>query len=307
MSRRRLTRPPAKPELLLTRDGRAVPEVNTHQGLLKFLYQAPLGRLLLRGLIQPRVSAWYGRYLQSQHSKRRIAPFVARYQVSLADATQQEFASFDAFFTRRLKAAARPVDPNPKHLVAPCDGRLSVVPIEAATIFMVKGQPYPLNRLVQGAASLDDFAGGVAVMIRLAETDYHHYAWIDSGTVTASRAVPGVLHTIRPIALAQRPVFIENQRVWTDLATTHFGRVIQMEVGALTVGTIHNQPGPPVRGAEKGYFSYGGSTVILLFTPGRLQLDADLWARRNRFETLIRRGERIGQAIDILKGHPHHD
>jgi phosphatidylserine decarboxylase len=82
------------------------------------------------------------------------------------------------------------------------------------------------------------------------------------------------------------------------LDSSGFGRVAMVDVGALCVGTIVQtyQPGPVARGAEKGYFRFGGSTVILLFQPGAVTLDADLIAHsRAGLETLVQMGSRIGR------------
>ena len=75
-----------------------------------------------------------------------------------------------------------------------------------------------------------------------------------------------------------------------------------MEVGALLVGRILNheeQAGAAFEKLqEKGYFAYGGSTVILLLEPGRVQLDEDILNYSAQgIESKVRTGERIGQAL----------
>jgi phosphatidylserine decarboxylase len=87
----------------------------------------------------------------------------------------------------------------------------------------------------------------------------------------------------------------------TLLQSRSFGTLAMVEVGALTVGTIVQtyRPGPVLRGAEKGLFRYGGSTVVLLVEAGRVEIDPDLlaWSAVDRpapIETLVRMGTSIG-------------
>ena len=63
-------------------------------------------------------------------------------------------------------------------------------------------------------------------------------------------------------------MFTENKRDVVVLETSNFGRAVEVEVGALVVGQIcqvHRSPACFDRGDEKGYFSFGGSTIVLLF------------------------------------------
>ena len=110
---------------------------------------------------------------------------------------------------------------------------------------------------------------------------------------------PDKLHTVNPIANDYYPIYKENSREYTTLHTQAFGDVIVMEVGALMVGKIVNHHGACTvrRGEEKGYFQFGGSTVILLLKAGAAQLDQDILDNsREGVETVVRMGEKIGQA-----------
>ena len=120
------------------------------------------------------------------------------------------------------------------------------------------------------------------------------------GTVGPSVRIPGALHTVNPIANDHIPIYKENAREYCTLETREFGEITVMEVGALLVGKIVNHPaGPQVkRGEEKGFFRFGGSTVILLFKAGSLQPDADLLTNsRDGFETVVKYGEKIGTSL----------
>ena len=128
---------------------------------------------------------------------------------------------------------------------------------------------------------------------------YHRYCYVDSGAKSRNRRIPGVLHTVRPVALASRPVFTENSREYTLIRTDQLGTIVQMEVGAMLVGRIvnHEGKGTAVRGSEKGFFQYGGSTIILLTEPGKVQIDpAILKNSSTGNETPVKLGEVIGHA-----------
>jgi phosphatidylserine decarboxylase len=106
------------------------------------------------------------------------------------------------------------------------------------------------------------------------------------------------LHSVNPIALKQRSkIFITNERHVSILETKHFGKLAYIEVGALCVGKIvqtHKESEPFSKGDEKGYFLFGGSTVILIGQAGRWNLDEDLLLKtRQNQETLVRLGEPI--------------
>ena len=120
------------------------------------------------------------------------------------------------------------------------------------------------------------------------------------GVIVSRRFLPGELHTVRPIALAALPVFTRNCREYTVMDTKNFGRLAQIEVGAMLVGRVENYKGAGVtfrRGEEKGFFEYGGSTVLLLLGAGAAQIREDiLRASKDGRETPVRLGERIGIA-----------
>ena len=96
-------------------------------------------------------------------------------------------------------------------------------------------------------------------------------------------------------------ILAENKRVITHLRTHPFGTILAVEVGATNVGTIHQTYEPEkhyAKGDEKGYFSFGGSCIILIFEPGRIQFDPDLLENtRAGLETYAHMGESLGRAL----------
>ena len=104
--------------------------------------------------------------------------------------------------------------------------------------------------------------------------------------------IPGVYHTVRPVALEALPVFLENTREYCLLRTRHFKTIVQMEVGAMLVGRICNPPSARQvrRGQEKGFFQYGGSTIILLVQKDQVHMSGVYRAAR---EVPVHMGQEI--------------
>ena len=186
----------------------------------------------------------------------------------------------------------------PHELPAIADSKLSALPIDRNSRFTVKGVEYTLPELLEDETLAKRYEGGLCLIFRLAPDDYHRYAFPDRGTAEDTREIPGVLHTVNPIAGSMR-VYRRNSRHYTVLHTEHFGEMIQMEVGALLVGKICNHGHRSFRKLEeKGYFAYGGSTVILLCRKDRVKIDGDILDYSAKgIETKVRLGERIGEAL----------
>lgn len=265
--------------------------------LLRFLYQNPVGRGVLRLLTHPALSKVAGRFLDSKGSKVLIRPYIRHYQMDLSPYERADYPSFNAFFTRKIRPECRPFVREDDALASPCDGKLSVYPVSAGTVFPVKGSSYTVGQLLRDEELAAQFYGGYCFVFRLTVDDYHRYCYFDSGQKGDNIAIPGRLHTVRPIALERNQVFCENSREYTVIESDHFGRAVQMEVGALMVGRICNyhQAKRVRRGEEKGRFEFGGSTVILLLQEERVRpAQALLDATANGWETEVRCGEQIG-------------
>lgn len=271
---------------------------------LRFLYHTPLGRLLLKPLCARPLSRLCGRFLDSLLSKPLIAPFVRKNGIRLEDFFSDNFRCFNDCFSRRICPELRPVDPSPDALVAPCDGLLSVYPIQKDTVIPAKQSLYTISDLLGGDPAVARFEGGTCLVFRLCVNHYHRYCYPDGGRPLRSAFIPGELHTVRPIALEQLPVFVRNCREYALLQTDHLGTVAQIEVGAMLVGKIANHPAPErfERGDEKGMFLYGGSTVILLIEPGRIHIPEEIFAlSAEEREIPVCMGERIADLADAVE------
>ena len=263
---------------------------------LRFLYKTALGRMLLKPLCSRSVSSVCGRFLDSKASKPLIRSFVRKYDIDLTD-YYSGFNSFNEFFTRKIQANKRPIDRDPSALISPCDGLLSAYRITGDTVIPVKQSKYTISSLLVGDPIAKRYNNGICLVFRLCVDNYHRYCYIDSGTKGENVFLSGKLHTVRPIALEKYPVFSQNCREYTVIETENFGTVVQMEVGAMLVGRIknHHGKGKVTRGAEKGMFLYGGSTVIVLLEDGAACLPEEIFKMtENGVEKPVKMGEKIG-------------
>ena len=272
---------------------------------LQFLYETAPGRCLLKPLVSRPVSQLCGRALETRASKALIPLFIRKAGIQTEECDLSEIRCFNDFFCRPLLPGKRELALDPETLMAPCDGLLTAVPIREGLVLPVKQSRYSLARLLGDRALAAEFEGGTALVFRLCVNHYHRYCYFDSGNKSANRFLPGVFHTVRPVALAQTPVFAENCREYTVLETASFGKAVQMEVGAMLVGKIvndHPGPGEVHRGREKGHFAYGGSTIIVLLRKDAAVLRRDL-LRASVFgaETPVRMGEAIGTRNKLRK------
>ena len=265
--------------------------------LLDLLYHTSPGRLILRVLTRPGLSRLSGVLLDTRFSTALIPFFVRHARIRTQDYQLDNIRSFNDFFCRRIRDGLRPVETDPDRLIAPCDGLLRVWPIRDGLVLPVKESRYTVASLLRSESLAAHYEGGLCLVFRLCVDHYHRYCYAESGKKSRDYRIHGVLHTVQPVALAAGPVFAENSRVFTLIRTASFGTLLQMEVGAMLVGRITNlQPDSAdvTRGDEKGFFEYGGSTIIVLVEPDRIRMDERfLQASRDGIEIPVRMGEAI--------------
>ena len=268
---------------------------------LTFLYKTIPGRVLLKLLTTRVISKLSGLFLDSRLSAFLIKGFVKKNNIVLDDYQTEGIKSFNQFFRRKIKDGLRPFDMDENHLCAPCDGLLSVWNIQKDTVLPVKQSAYTVERLLRDSKLAAEFEDGLCLVFRLCVNHYHRYSYAVSGKKSANVFIPGVLHTVRPIALETFPVFAENCREYTVIENPVFGKIIQMEVGAMLVGRIVNLEEDCIaeRGKEKGFFEYGGSTIILLLKKDSAKISDTIIANSsNGLETPVKMGEQIGEKIN---------
>lgn len=268
---------------------------------LQILYGSPAGRFLSRQVFSRRLpSSAYGWLQRRPSSRSKIPEFVRSLGIDASEAEKplDQYKSLDDFFVRRLKPEARPIDTCPMHFVSPADGRVLVYSCMEGQWLKVKGRKVSLAEIVGDEGRARAYRGGSAIVVRLAPADYHRFHFPDEGTASPSVPIAGRLHSVHPIALESGAPSLRNKRVISTLESRNFGRLTMVEVGALCVGTILQtySPGFVRRGQEKGYFRFGGSTVLVFVEEGRLSLDEDLIsASKEGMETQVRMGTRLGR------------
>lgn len=266
---------------------------------LLFLYENAFGRIILKALIRPFSSKIAGTVLDAKISKIFIRRFVRNNAVDLTQAQDADFASFNDFFTRKLIDGARVVDMSEKAFVSPCDCLLSAYRVARNSVFDVKGVSYALDELFENQTISGEYEGGLALIFRLRPKDYHRYIYIDDGTKGKNIRIDGIFHTVNPIAHSRYKVYRTNTREYTIMKTENFGLIAQMEIGAMLVGRIvnHHDAYEFHKGEEKGYFEFGGSTIVILVKKDVLKLNPRFMIDSGK-ETEVHLGEKIGLKQD---------
>ncbi|MCK5804532.1 MAG: phosphatidylserine decarboxylase [Lentisphaeria bacterium] len=293
------------PRIYDRRTGEIVVEKVLGDGLMRLAYR-PIMRpisewLLFRNYL---ISRLLGAYADSRLSRGRIEGTIASLGLDVSEFRDpvDSFHCFNDFFIRHLRPEARPFDASPEVFCSPAECRLMLYPaLDGGTCVPVKGVSFTVEALLgeKGRSEAARFDGGALVVFRLCPIDYHRYHFPADGCVAESWEIDGRLHSVNSMVLSLGiPVFDRNRRVVTLLDFERFGRVAFVEVGAFGVaGIVNTHEGEPFRKMdEKGYFKFGGSTLVLLFEPGRVQFDDDLIAHSGEgFETLVHVGETLGR------------
>ena len=220
------------------------------------------------------------------------------------------YPSLQAFFTRPLRDGARPIDPAPDAVVAPCDGAWGAGGrVHQRELLQVKGRPYSLGALLGSDALAAGFEGGAFATLYLAPRDYHRFHMPCDARVVAATHLPGSLWPVNRIGVEGVPgLFAENQRIVARFELASGAALAIVAVGATLVGRVRlafddlcTGPGearsarvydPPglalAKGQEWGRFEFG-SSLVLVAAPGALELEIPAPG------TPLRLGRRIGR------------
>lgn len=269
-------------------------------GWVSTLLGRPLCFLASRYALFSRLVGWW----QNRNwTARHIAPFVAAHEVDVSEFQEpvERFRSFNDFFIRKLKPSSRPLAEGEKVAICPADGRYLAFQEFAKEDWVdVKGRRLDLTTLLQDPLLARRYEKGSLIVARLCPSDYHRFHFPVTCQVAYSRLIKGSLYSVNPIAIYRRmAILAENKRLVTLLQSEAFGDVLMIEVGATSVGSIHQTysqgPQPLLKGAEKGYFSFGGSCILLLFLPGAIRVEEDLLeATKSGLETRCLMGQPLG-------------
>ncbi|KAI9751377.1 MAG: hypothetical protein M4579_006100 [Chaenotheca gracillima] len=275
--------------------------------LYKGLKSRDMEKKRIRKLLKS-LSVKQGTKYDDPASAREIGSFINFHQLDMSEVLlpQNEFKTFNQFFYRALKPTARPCSApdNPKIIVSPADCRSVVFnTIDDATSIWVKGREFSVARLL-GKAYPEDakrYVNGALGIYRLAPQDYHRFHIPVDGVMDTPKTISGEYYTVNPMAIRSAlDVYGENVRVVVPIDSVAHGRVMVICVGAMMVGStvITAKAGQKVTRAEElGYFKFGGSTILLLFEPGRMKFDQDLVDNsKSALETLVRVGMSVGHS-----------
>lgn len=297
--------------------GKKEQEIVYGEKALNFLYGkglSPLAHLLAR---IPFFSAFFGYLKRRPASVKQIAPFIKTFKMDPSEFLDDpsSFTSFNDFFIRKLKPSARPIAPGKNVAVIPADGRYWFYPrYDQADDIIVKGERFDLATLLDDATLASQYAQGAMVIARLCPTDYHRFHFPCDCIPGKTRLINGWLYSVNPLAIKKDiEIFTQNKRTLCELQTEQFGKVLFLEIGATCVGAIHQTYTPNKfypKGAEKGYFSFGASSLILLFPPNSIQFDQDLLnATHQHLEIKCLMGQPMGKAVGfcglVRRMRPH--
>ena len=270
---------------------------------IKWAYQTISGKILSGFLFgNAMLSKLLGKYFDSPLSRKKIPDVILDLGINPEEFAQpqESYKTFNEFFTRKLKTEARPFDSDENTFLSPCDGRILVYDnITENSLVHVKGVDDTLRNLFQ--RDIHAFKAGKAAVVRLCPADYHRYHFPCDGKIIDQVDLKGKYHSVNPIALnAQKGIFCKNKRSYALINTEKFGRIAYMEVGAFGVAGIHQTytRTEVKRMQEKGYFDFGGSTIVLVFQKNTIQFDSDLIENSIRkIETLVKAGETIAHSF----------
>jgi phosphatidylserine decarboxylase len=240
--------------------------------------------------------------------------FAKRYRVDLDEAEHpiEGYPTFGDFFARALKPGLRPIAEGEKVVVSPVDGAVSQVgTIEKGSCVQAKGINFSVEKLLGDGAEAERYLhGGSFVTLYLSPRDYHRIHTPLAGRILGFRYLPGEFWPVNQASVrSKEALFCLNERLVTYLETAA-GKCAVVKVGATCVSRIrasydsvvthdngaaraHTYPLPrPIgKGDELGRFEMG-STVILLFEPGRVRWDG--WLAP---ESVVRMGQKIGEVL----------
>lgn len=285
--------------MIKDREGNVVSADEKQEGFLSFLYNNGFGKLLLKLLCRPFISNIGKLYMESSLSKGRIQKLIKQHNIDMNDYEQRDFPSFNEFFIRKICDGKRVIDFSDNSIISPADSKLTVYDINEDSSYTIKGCNYSIKNLLMDDSLAEEFLGGKCFVYRLTVDNYHRYCYPDNGRELSHKFISGDLHTVNPIALEKYDVYGKNCRELTVLDTENFGKVAFVEVGAMMVGKINNYHNESFkRGEEKGYFSFGGSTIVVLYKKDMVRLDADITENSaQEIETTVLYGERVGERL----------
>ena len=273
---------------------------------LRFLYENWLGRWLGNIVSCHLFSKIFGYWEDSRWSARKINGFVQQFNIDLDDfekGNEDYYSSFNAFFIRRFAVGRRIFVSDRTRMPAFAEARyLGFKKINATQVFPVKGKFLSAEVVLEKSSCASRFTDGPVLIARLCPLDYHRFHFPDDGEIVEQYRCSGKLHSVSPVALRYKSdIFATNEREVSIIKTKNFGLLAYVEVGATCVGKIvqsHERGRNFMRGDEKGYFLFGGSTVIVFGEKGAWHPALDISMNSEKgIETLVQLGQEVAVAV----------
>lgn len=273
--------------------------------LLNFLYSNRVGRFMRPLFTSKKYASCISSYFaDSRFSRFFIKSFVQKYHINMDDfeIPAGGFKSFNQFFYRKLKPQTRQIDQEQTSIISPADSVVTVIEnIQPSTTFGVKNVSFELDRFINNPELAPQFYGGTVFIFRLAPPDYHRFHFPCNGIAEKSVIIPGKFESVHPIVFqcGIQPL-AENERHLIRLETAKCGTILCIAVGALLVGKIietYREHAQQIKGDEMGYFSFGGSTLVLVFKKDTIQLMPFLADAKNGIEISVRMGQTIAHQL----------
>lgn len=277
---------------------------------VEWLYLTQSGKALSHIVCKAPISRLYGALQNSALSKKKIAPFVKNFNINMEDYLPEDggnneapYSSFNQFFIRKFKKGKRHFIENENEMAAFSEARyFGYSSIGDDVKIPVKGAYLKPRELISNPIWENTFHDGPLLLARLCPVDYHRFHYPDDGIILDEYRVTGLLHSVNPLALsAKQNILITNERHVTILETKNFGKLAYIEVGAICVGKIVQSQvlfkGQKFkRGDEKGYFLFGGSTVIVVGEKGRWLPSQDILDHTKKgIETYLQLGMTVAK------------
>lgn len=287
------------------KSGKKIKEKVAGNKYITWCYTTSMGKSLLEFVIKKKFfSTIYGKFQNMSKSTGKIADFVKEFNIDMSEAVREEpsmYTSFNDFFTRKLKEGSRKIHLEEQVLISPADGKvLAYENIDMNRVVQVKGFFYKLKELFNDEHMAREFNGGTCIVIRLAPDDYHRYHFTDDGVVSKTFEIKGDYYSVNPIALKEIiSLYCKNKRHITIFESKNFDKIAYIDVGATCVGSIIQTFEENIsvkRGDERGYFKFGGSTVVMFVKKHMVKIDEDIIKNSNDgIETKVYMGEKIGE------------
>lgn len=272
---------------------------------IKFLYCSVAGKKVGSMFTNKYFSKAYGAFQDLPSSHRKVKPFIEKFNINMDDYEpgsrpsldpRDSYRSFNEFFIRKFKIGKRSFVADKGRMPAFAEARyVGFDAVDEKKTYPVKGHYLLAKDLLGNDQMAKIFEGGPLMIARLCPVDYHRYHYPDNGKVLEHYPVNGAFDSVNPFALKYKnQIFIKNERYVSILQTENFGRLAYIEVGAICVGKIvqtHRWNKSFIRGEEKGYFLFGGSTVILMGEKGLWKPSSDITTNTaNGIETYLHLG-----------------